>query len=404
VLIVKKRKFLVFAHVPPPHHGQSVMVQILLEGLRADPRFDVHHLDARVSDDLEDIGSFRPQKFLRLFKCIAQAWWLRLRHGRMAFYYVPAPAKRSAIIRDWLVMAFCRPFFSELILHWHAYGLGEWATLAERPGGAKWPSQALRKCTVSLLGKADLSIAISEAGRRDAACLAPRKLEVVANGIDDPCPRCEQDVLPARRAKLEKRALLLSQNSAVRCEPLDYNFLFMAHCTKAKGLFDALGSLRLANKTLESEGFPLRIKLAVAGEFVDPQEKARFRELVAEKTLENLVDYIGFASGQAKIKLLRDSDCLLCPTHWDNFPTVILEAMAFGLPVIASDCGSLPDMFPANYPWIFPVQSVRSLHYKIIDYARRPPLPLLRAHYLKNYTSAAFINRISSVLLDERRS
>ena len=30
------------------------MVQIMLEGLRADPRFEVHHVDARVSDDLED--------------------------------------------------------------------------------------------------------------------------------------------------------------------------------------------------------------------------------------------------------------------------------------------------------------------------------------------------------------
>ena len=44
---VNKRKILVFAHVPPPHHGQSVMVQIMLEGLRADPRFEVHHVDAQ---------------------------------------------------------------------------------------------------------------------------------------------------------------------------------------------------------------------------------------------------------------------------------------------------------------------------------------------------------------------
>jgi len=83
---VNKRKILVFAHVPPPHHGQSVMVQVLLEGLRAKVRFGVHHVDAPVSDDLEDVGAFRPQKFIRLFKCILQSWRLRLRHGRMAFY------------------------------------------------------------------------------------------------------------------------------------------------------------------------------------------------------------------------------------------------------------------------------------------------------------------------------
>jgi hypothetical protein len=57
--------------VPPPYHGQSVMAQVILEGLRADPRLELHHVDARVSDDLEDVGSFSPQKFIRLFKCIA---------------------------------------------------------------------------------------------------------------------------------------------------------------------------------------------------------------------------------------------------------------------------------------------------------------------------------------------
>lgn len=83
---MKNRKVLVFAHVPSLHHGQSVMVQVTLEGLRAEMRFEVHHVDARVSDDSEDVGMFRPQKFIRLFKCILQAWWSRLRHGRMAFY------------------------------------------------------------------------------------------------------------------------------------------------------------------------------------------------------------------------------------------------------------------------------------------------------------------------------
>ena len=92
--LMNPKKILVFAHVPPPHHGQSVMVQVLLDGLRADPRFEVHHVDARVSDDLEDVGSFRAGKFFRLLKYILQAWWIRLRHGSMAFYYVPAPAKR----------------------------------------------------------------------------------------------------------------------------------------------------------------------------------------------------------------------------------------------------------------------------------------------------------------------
>ena len=31
-------KLLVFAHTPPPHHGQSYMVQLMLEGFGGDAR------------------------------------------------------------------------------------------------------------------------------------------------------------------------------------------------------------------------------------------------------------------------------------------------------------------------------------------------------------------------------
>ena len=35
-----------------------------------------------------------------------------------------APGKRAALYRDWVVMVLCRPFFRQVIHHWHAVGLG----------------------------------------------------------------------------------------------------------------------------------------------------------------------------------------------------------------------------------------------------------------------------------------
>jgi len=40
--------------------------------------------------------------------------------------YIPAPGKRSAMYRDWVVMFICRRFFKRVILHWHAAGLAKW--------------------------------------------------------------------------------------------------------------------------------------------------------------------------------------------------------------------------------------------------------------------------------------
>ncbi len=87
-------KLVVFAHVPPPHHSQAVMVKLMLDGLREGKDIEVFHVDARVSDDIGDVGGIRPGKILRLFEYCAQAIWFRLRYGADTLYYVPAPGSR----------------------------------------------------------------------------------------------------------------------------------------------------------------------------------------------------------------------------------------------------------------------------------------------------------------------
>src|SRR5688572_9940317 len=103
-------KLLVFAHVPPPHHGQSYMVKLMLDGFGGDARrrktsqtgsgIECYHVNARFSDTLEDIGTFRFGKFLLLLRYCLSAIGCRFRYGIKAFYYVPAPGKRAALIRD----------------------------------------------------------------------------------------------------------------------------------------------------------------------------------------------------------------------------------------------------------------------------------------------------------------
>ena len=75
-------KLLVFAHTPPPHHGQSYMVQVMLDGFGGDwrnspsgPRpnaeadkYDIqcYHINARLSQKLEEIGDFRVGKTVEI--------------------------------------------------------------------------------------------------------------------------------------------------------------------------------------------------------------------------------------------------------------------------------------------------------------------------------------------------
>src|SRR5690606_24891485 len=58
---------LVFAHTPPPVHGQSLMVQTLVDGLPSvAPQIVLHHVNPRLSRNTSDIGRWRPTKLVPL--------------------------------------------------------------------------------------------------------------------------------------------------------------------------------------------------------------------------------------------------------------------------------------------------------------------------------------------------
>src|SRR5437879_5688201 len=179
---------LVFAHTPPPHHGQSYMVQLMLAGFGGDQRksgrrsrleereghqssfgIQCYHVNARLSQKLEDIGDLRIGKFILLLGYCAQAVWCRFRYGVTTFYYIPAPGKRSALYRDWLVMLICRRFFKRIILHWHAAGLAKWLETVMQ--------MRSRSLTYHFMKQVDLSIVLSRDNRVDAERLCRRQLK-----------------------------------------------------------------------------------------------------------------------------------------------------------------------------------------------------------------------------------
>ena len=192
-------KLLVFAHTPPPHHGQSYMVQHMLEGFGGDCRaanpnptpgygIDCYHVNARFSSTPAEIGGFQFNKVLLLLRYCAQAIWCRIRYGIGNLYYVPAPGQRTPLYRDWLVMLLCRPFFKRVILHWHAAGMPAWVETT-MPAAAWW-------LTVRLLGNPVLSIVLSNYNRVDAEKIFSKTIKIVGNGIPDPCPHFKQGSCP----------------------------------------------------------------------------------------------------------------------------------------------------------------------------------------------------------------
>jgi len=400
-------KLLVFAHTPPPHHGQSYMVQLMLDGFGGDRRsrnrgqprdrdnpfgLECYQVNARISKDLEDIGSMRPQKSLILLWHCVSAIWCRFRYSVRVLYYIPAPGKRSAIWRDWLVMALCRPFFDHLVLHWHAAGMSRWLQTAVQ--------MRTRKATYRTLGLADLSIVLSECNRRDAEKLLPHKVCVVHNGIPDPCPRFEEEVLPQRRERFASRSRALSRQEAATQTHLEIRVLYLAHCTREKGLFDTMEGVRIANDQLRRTGTPARFRLKVAGSFVDERERVEFNQQLTKLDADEQPDYVGFAAAEARNCLYAETDIFCFPTYFyaESFGLVVVEALAFGLPVVATNWRSIPEVLPAGYPGLVEPRNPGQIAEKLLIMARHQGFEEARRHFMNHYLLERHLDNLAKAI------
>jgi glycosyltransferase involved in cell wall biosynthesis len=412
-------KLLVFAHTPPPLHGQSYMVQLMLEGLGGDWRQrppgaaphpgDVHgiqcyHVNTQLSQRLEDIGSFRGAKLLRLLGYCLEAVWCRFRYGVTNFYYIPAPGKRSALYRDWMVLLICRPFFKHIILHWHAAGLGKWLETSVQ--------MRSRVITYRLTRQADLSMVLSRYNVADAEKLLPRRVRVVSNGIPDPCPEFRQRILPRRVARFAAREKLLSGRELAAedyhdtgGDPQTVKLLFLAHCIEEKGLFDAVQSVVLANRTLKEQQSPVRMKLLAAGTFVTAGERARFDRLTRDPELESAVEYLGFVSGEGKERALEQADLFCFPTYYlgENQPVNLIEAMAFGLPIVTTRWRSLPEMLPADYAGLVAIRSPGQIAAAMLNLVTQETGERFRQMFLARFTLDAHLARLAEAIVTVER-
>lgn len=111
--------------------------------------------------------------------------------------------------------------------------------------------------------------------------------------------------------------------------------LFLARVEKSKGIYETIDSIQILGAQFDN------VELIVAG---DGSELNLVKDYVKQKSLSN-IHFTGFVEGNNKRKIFLKSDIYCLLSHGEGMPTSVLEAMAFGLPVITRPVGGLMDFF-----------------------------------------------------------
>ena len=119
-------------------------------------------------------------------------------------------------------------------------------------------------------------------------------------------------------------------------------------------------------------------RLIILGEGKD---RARLEALVRELELEEDVALPGFADNP--YQYMRRAAVFVLSSKWEALPTVLIEAMACGCPVVSTDCPSGPAEILENGKWgrLVPVQSPEPMAKAILDTLERPVYATERARH-----------------------
>ena len=148
--------------------------------------------------------------------------------------------------------------------------------------------------------------------------LSKENIELIENGID------------------------LEKFSVVQCHEFEerYNLgkediviLSVSRVTWHKGYEYALEAV---HKVAEATG--KSIKYLVIGSIEDQSYYLKLEKQIETLSLRNSVNFTGFLSHSMKLQALSRSNIFLAPSLHEGFGLVILEAMALGKPIVASNC------------------------------------------------------------------
>lgn len=211
---------------------------------------------------------------------------------------------RYMVIRDAIYLVVAKLFKRKVVCFFHGWDIPFSKVIEKNPLLFNW-----------IYGKADLTYVLSSEYKSQLEKIGfPGKVKLNTTKVDD--------------------KLLKGFDISQRRRPIK-NILYLARVARTKGVFIAIDAFAKLNKR-----FP-ELKFTIVGNGVDLEEAKRY---VDENNIKGIV-FTGGLVGEELSKQYRLGDLYILPTYFEGMATSVLEAMAFGLPVLTAPVGGIVDFF-----------------------------------------------------------
>ena len=248
-----------------------------------------------------------PKKIVIFLRCVVLVCRTLSQNKRIEIVHIHGSSDGS-FYRKFIIFLIAKYVFRKTVLyHMHASRFHIFYNRSNR---------LIKRCIQLFINQCDVLLCLSDMWKGFfIEYFKPKNIEVIPNIVEYPV-RCNQRTL----------------NGTL-------SFLFLGEIGERKGVFDLLQVI--ANKQAKYRN---KIHLFIGGN----GKTDALVTFIEKQQISDIVDFIGWVTKDEKTRVLNSSDIYILPSYNEGLPISILEAMSYGMPVISTTVGGIPEIVRQN--------------------------------------------------------
>jgi glycosyltransferase involved in cell wall biosynthesis len=353
-------------HIEPVLHGQAMMASLLRDHSQDWKKCKLISINAAYVDRRSDFGGFGLSKIFKM-----------MHYTRLLLNQVKANHADSVIVtQSFFPAPFLKDAFIVLALSFFtSVKIITWVHMDPSRLGLENKSVMFQKFAYYIFSKIDLFVGCSPSVTSSwPKWIAKDKVVNVPNGI------------PHSNA-------LVDRSGREKC-----TVLFLSAMDPEKGWRELF---EVAEKICDQFSDAIFI---FRGGISGAETKENAESVFAQSRHVERIKWLGLVDGEEKVVAFQEADIFCLPSWTEAFPIAVLEAMSFGLPVIATCVGGIPDAIEEGCEgWLFTPKNQDELQRALVNAISVKAERLQRGaaaykKYTQHFTDNQFSHRWENLL------